>query len=185
MRAAWPVLLLLGALAGCDRGDERKAAAPAAAARPTLVGAWRTEQPARFAGEGLRTETRDGRTVYRPDGGFDYRGRLIIFGEKLPAEGLGFDMQGRGEWRAANRILTERFTAMQIVPDGPNPVLEKLAAEIAKDLVARPPVRSDIQALDEWHLMLRDRETGTVASFAREGAVVAGQEAPGAGSRAR
>lgn len=185
MRAASPVLLL-AALAGCDR--EGEPTAPAAAgeeAQPTLVGTWRTEQPARFVGEGLRTETHEGRTVYAADGGFAYRGRLLIFGDRLPTEGLGFDMRGKGEWRAANRILTERFTDMTIVPDGPNPVLEKLAAEIARDLVARPPVQSDIQALDEWHLMLRDRSTGTVATFARDGAVTAGPGAPGAGSRAR
>lgn len=169
-RSAAGLALALALLAGCERGAPEKASAAAdAAAAPALVGAWRTEQPARFAGEGLRTETHDGRTVYKPDGSFDYSGRLLIFGEKLPQAGLGFRMRGQGAWTEANRILTERFTALDIAPEAANPTLERLGREMAAELVARPPTESDIQALDDWHLMLRDRATGTVASYARDG----------------
>lgn len=170
MRGA--VLLFLVALAGCGSRDEpeaKKAAGPASAApAPTLIGTWRTQQPARFAGEGYRTETSDGRTTYQRDGRFDYSGRLTIFGDRLPAEGLPFDMTGQGTWSANNRILSERFTTVQIVPTAPNATLAKLGRDAAAEVVARPASEADIVRLDAGQLMLRDRRSGSVATFARE-----------------
>lgn len=164
------LLVLAVALAGCDRA--REPAAPVAGAKteaaPSLVGTWRTEQPARYAGEDVRTETRDGRTVYRPDGRFAYTGRLVVHGEKLPADGLPFRMRGEGEWRAANRILTERFTALEVAPEGENRTLARLGQQIAADVVARPPTEADIMVIDQFHMRLRDRDSGEVATYARE-----------------
>lgn len=167
---AGPALALV-LLGGCERGPAGAAetAAPPAAERaaPSLIGTWRTAQPARFAGEGLRTETREGRTRYKADGSFAYSGRLIIFGERLPPDGLAFRMRGEGAWAEANRILTERFTTLDIAPEAANPALEKLGRDMAAELIARPPSEADIQALDENQLMLRDRATGATASFTR------------------
>lgn len=162
-RGAWIAIPLVLAACSGDTGG-----APAAKATPGLVGTWRTAEPVRFAGEGVRTETSGGRTTYRPDGRFDYRGRLTIFGERLPAEGLPFDMRGSGTWSTGNRILRERFTAVDIAPAAPNPTLARLGRDMAGEIVAREPTEADIVTLDATQMMLRDRATGTVATFARE-----------------
>lgn len=166
-RGAWIAIpLVLAACSGGGSGDSGEP--PAAIAAPSLVGTWRTAQPIRFAGEGVRTETSEGRTTYSHDGRFDYQGRLTIYGERLPAEGLPFDMRGSGTWSAGNRILREHFTRVDIAPAAPNPTLAKLGRDMAGEIVAREPTDADIVALDQTQMMLRDRATGTVATFARE-----------------
>lgn len=167
-RGAWIAIPLL--LAACGGGGEDRSppAAPTQAPSASLVGTWRTTQPIRFAGEGVRTETTEGRTAYLSDGSFVYRARLTIFGDRLPAEGLPFDLRGRGAWSADNRILRERFTQVDIAPAAPNPTLARLGKDMARELVAREPTEADIVLIEGSQLQLRDRVSGTVASFLRE-----------------
>lgn len=163
-RAAALVLLL----AGCDAAPSSKPSTRATAAPATLHGTWRAQQPALFAGEGLRTETRDSRTTYHPDGRFDFSAQLAIFGDRLPPDGLPFTMTGAGRWRLANRILAERFITVTITPPVQNPLLSRLGKDMAEEVTARAESIADVVALEATRLVLRDRTDGTTATYARE-----------------
>lgn len=151
---------------------------PAAA----LVGRWRSDAPAVFAGEGYRTETSGGETEYRADGTLSYRARLAISGDRLPAGGLPFLLSATGEWRLAEGILTERLRRIDIAPAAPNPTLARLAADLARDLAARPASSADLVTLAGGRMTLRDRATGRVAAYVRADAAMNGQAMSGQGT---
>jgi hypothetical protein len=54
------------------------------------------------------------------------------------------------------------------VPAAPNATLAKLGRDVAAEVVARPASEADIVQLDAGQMMLRDRSSGSVATFARE-----------------
>ena len=159
--------LALLALAGCERERRRDAEPAQAQAEPKLTGTWASETPATFSGEGLRTETTEGRTTYRPDGSFAYTGRLTIYGEKLPAGGIPFRLEADGKWQKRGRLLAEDFTQVRVTPEVPNQPIAALAKQLGEEIAAQPPSQSDILEFTPTGLMLRDKESGKVSTYTR------------------
>ena len=155
-------------VAGC-KGREQPQGAPAGPEpKPaSLVGTWTTDQPVRFSGEGLRTETSQGRTAYAPDRRFDYSGRLTIYGEKLPAGGVSFRIAAKGDWRRERDRLTEDFTQVSLTSEVPNADLDRLADQLEAEMEAAAPSVSDIVALNQRALKLRDRSDGRETTYTR------------------
>lgn len=164
--AARLACLALLALAACEREAQREPAAEPPR-EPSLVGAWASETPATFSGEGLRTEVTGGRTTYRPDRSFGYTGRLVIYGQQLPAGGIPFRIEAEGRWQKQGRALAEDFTKVQVTPEVANPDLQALAEQLGEEMAAAPPSRSDILEFSDTGLMLRDRETRKVSTYTR------------------
>lgn len=157
----------LAIITGCGR-EERSARPPAEPARQvSLIGAWASETPATFSGEGLRTEVSEGRTTYLADQSFGYTGKLVIYGEKLPAGGIPFRIRADGRWQQRDRSLAEDFTRVSVTPEVANPTLQRLADQLGAEMASAPPSRSDILEFTETGLMLRDRETQKVSTYTR------------------
>lgn len=163
--------LLMGAalLSACDRADDdrqpaREPAQPAA----TLIGTWTTDAPASFSGEGLRTKMSDGRTRYASDNRFAYRGRLTIFGARIPPDGLSFQVAGTGDWRRTGNRLSEDFTDVRVTSENDDRELDRLAGELAAEIRDQPATLSHILTLNARHLELRDEASGRTSAYTRQ-----------------
>lgn len=167
MKLAAALCLGLLMLAGCEREAQQQAGPSESRAGVSMVGAWATETPATFSGEGFRTETTDGRTRYRPDGGFAYTGRLTIHGQQLPAGGIPFRIEADGKWQRRERALIERFTDVRVTPEVPNPVLGRLADQLAAEMEAGAPSQADILEISDTGLQLRDKASGKVSTYSK------------------
>ena len=156
------------AMLGCKGREQPQGATSGPEIEPaSIVGTWTTDQPVTFSGEGLRTETSEGRTAYGPDRHFDYSGRLTIYGEKLPAGGVSFRIAAKGDWKRERNLLSEDFTDVTLSSEVPNPALDRLADQLEGEMAAAPASVSEILALDETALKLRDRSDGRVTTYTR------------------
>lgn len=157
------------ALAACQKpaGDTANAAAEAPSRAGDLIGTWTTDAPVDFSGEGLRTRMSGGTTRYGADNKFAYAGRLTIFGDKLPVEGLAFQVKGQGDWTRNGNQLTEDYTAVTITPEAGNRQLDKLAHQMADEMVAEAPTQSRIVELSDSRLELNDESSDRHSSYSR------------------
>lgn len=155
--AAAAALILLPACG--SREDDAPAAetATASSTQPVadpLVGRWTSDAPAEFVGEGLRTRMADGRTDYRPDGSFAYAGRLTVFGERLPSDGMSFAVTADGRWQRQGDRLTEDYTAVRVVPEHEDGELRRLADQLGREMVEEPATVSRVETLEGGRMTL-------------------------------
>lgn len=157
------------ALAACQKpaGDAQGDAAQPSGRAGDLVGTWTTDAPVDFSGEGLRTQMVGGKTVYAADRKFTYSGRLTIFGNKLPVDGLNFQVAGEGDWTRDGNQLTEDYTRVTITPEAGNPTLARLARQMADEMVAEAPTRSRIVELSDSRMELSDEASDRRTSYSR------------------
>jgi hypothetical protein len=161
-------MALVAALSACKKKVDEDAAMPSGGEPATLVGTWNTDGPVSFSGEGLRTTMEGGRTVYHPDKTFDYSGRLTIFGNALPTEGVSFRVTGKGAWQQDGSTLSEDYTAVTVQSEHDDAALKRLAGQLATELRDQPATESAVIELSADRLELRDRTTDRLTSYTRQ-----------------
>lgn len=158
---------LLATLSACKKKVDENAVMPAGDGA-TLVGTWSTDGSVDFSGEGLRTSMANGRTVYHPDRTFDYSGHLTIFGNALPTQGLSFAVTGKGRWQHEGTHLSEDYTTVAIKSEGGGAAIDRLAAQLSKEMQDQPATESTVVELTSGRLQLRDDVTERTTTFTRQ-----------------
>lgn len=150
---------------GCDRLNPPPPKTP----QELIVGDWATTVPIKKEEGDVTIEITDPRITYFKDNKGNMNGLLKLSGKDVPGGAVSFDLAADFTWLVEGTVLREQIIQAKLEPKQSSQQNQAIAKAIGTEMSKQTSANSDIVEINDKLLRARDRGTGLVVEYTRQG----------------